>query len=142
MVDDVILAWGTDDTTSALDPANGAQQWRRPGRPLGGAGGFAVSSDGLLFLGNSSSDPNVRVVDLATGASRWSTGATDLRAQSLGAGAGLLLFFTSLEGVEAVDMATGDGRWSFDFPPSPGTSTNAVTVSADVVLVAIGRGPR
>jgi outer membrane protein assembly factor BamB len=142
VVDDTILVWGTDDTTAALSVADGTQRWRRPGRPLGGAGGFAVSGDGLLFLGSASADPSVRVVELGTGASRWTTGSTDLRAQSLGAGTGLLLFFTSLKGVEAVDMATGDGRWSFDWPPAPGFSTNAVTVSPDIVLVAIGHGPR
>jgi outer membrane protein assembly factor BamB len=141
VVDGAILVWGTDDTTAALDVGTGAQRWRRPGRPLGGVGGFGVSADGLLFLGSATAEPSVRVVELATGVSRWTTGSTDLRAQALGAGSGLLLFFTSLKGVEAVDMATGDGRWSFDWQPSPGTTTTGVVVSADVALVSVGKAP-
>jgi outer membrane protein assembly factor BamB len=138
VVGDTLLVWGTDDTTASLDLATGAERWRRLGRPLGGVGGVGVAADGMVFLSAASGDTNVRVVDLGTGQSRWSTGAADLRAQALGAGAGLLLFFTSLRGVEAVDLATGAGRWSFDFPPTPGTTTSGVSVSPDLVLVTVG----
>jgi outer membrane protein assembly factor BamB len=142
VVDDTVLVWNTDDSTTAVNAADGSQRWRRTGRPLAGAGGTVVADEGLLFLGASAGDTDVRVVDLATNNGKWSATSTDLRAQALGAGAKLLLFPTSLGGVEAVTMAEGNGAWSFDWPPAPDSYTNGVAVSPDVALVAVGWGPR
>jgi hypothetical protein len=139
VVDDVVLVWSTDDTTSARRVADGTERWRRPGRPLvrpGGGGGAAA--DGLVYLANAAGDTDVRVVELASGTERWRTAASDLRQQALGAGSGLLLFLTGRQGVEAVDMATGGGRWSFDWPPDDKARTSAVTVSPDLVFVTPG----
>jgi hypothetical protein len=140
VVDDALLVFNGDGTTTARAAANGRTRWSLPGTPLARVGGGGVTGDGHVFLGPAGDNPNVRVVEVATGTVRWTAGGSELHQQALGAGGGLLLFHTSLQGVEAVDLTTGAGRWSFDPPPSGTTTshTNAVDVPGDLVLVAMG----
>ncbi|MET9690253.1 serine/threonine-protein kinase [Streptomyces sp. NPDC006514] len=115
----VIAVDGDGRGLQALDPAAGAQRWKRA-LPEGGR----VVTVGTLLL-VTSPDGKATMLDAATGATRWEhriggAGSAWLAEPDPPAGAGLYLCAPGADGkstqVSAVDAASGEVRWQVRSP--------------------------
>lgn len=128
-----------DGTYYALDPATGAERWRRHVQdPLPGVGGFIGSPavvDGTVVGGTALGlPPYFHGIDGTTGASLFSAGV----GPSYGASGGVngVVFNAALDNLlKAYDASTGQLLWT---SPLAGPGSSGPAVSGDMVFIGSG----
>ncbi|MFD5628849.1 serine/threonine-protein kinase [Streptomyces sp. NPDC127072] len=97
----------------ALDPADGAVQWRRPLAELGVSDNPPVLSGGLVHI-LTDGDRRLEALDPDSGRTRWGLDVSSYNDRQY---AGGMLLLTSPTGkVTGVDSATGETKWSSRIP--------------------------
>jgi outer membrane protein assembly factor BamB len=130
--DDVVIAGGQDDPTTAIDLASGEVLWTQPGSPpyddvwaMGDGGVFVVDTQAAELV----------AYDLTDGSQRWRQ-AIDPERSSLPwhvAGDSLFSMWTNLDVLATTD---GSPRWSTDYPVADFPRMTGVGANDETAIVA------
>jgi outer membrane protein assembly factor BamB len=139
----VALAGGDAGVLTAFDARTGVVQWSvtRPGE-LWSAPRVDAASGAVVATWHGGDQPHVEVLDLATGASRWSAPTAPAAAAPVvaGHGPGALVVVAAGDGhytaaVEARSLATGEVRWQVPVPASFERAVEPAAGRHEVVVV-------